>query len=155
MRTRKGFTLIEMAVAVAVAALIGTVAYAGFIGAKQQAADKSAIGVADGIADNFTHYAALNNGTYPASLQAQNFSAITSALGTLSEYVGVPAIVKSSGSDTTGTYMNAYTDSGGTTFQVLVKGANGTGTVYCRDANGLTSVASSTLGTNGPWTGCP
>ena len=154
-RTRQGFTLIELVVAMGLLAILASVAYASYAGLQRRSADDTAIALADQVADNFQHYSGFE-GTFPLGTQAQDWSAVVTALGADAEFPSTPpAMFKTNASDSTGSLINAYTDAGGSTFQIVFKSATGTGTVFCKDANGYASVAGSSLGQDGPWTGCP
>ena len=152
MRKRPAFTLLELAVAVAVAAILGTFGYASYSSYIRKSNDNTAIGLADELAQNLAHYAALNSAVYPANLNSGWNSTVT-ALGTLAEFPSTPpAVFKASSTDTAGNNLLSYSNSAGSTFQIEFKASGGTGQAYCRDPNGLASI---TWQNAGPFAGCP
>jgi prepilin-type N-terminal cleavage/methylation domain-containing protein len=144
MSRRAGFTLIELIVAIVIVMVLGAVAYASYVGFEAKSRDNAAIGLADQLAANLQHYAALNNGAYPSSAGA----GWSTEMGYLGSYAEFPATQPSVLNN-----LAVYSD-GATTFQIQFKAAGGTGTVYCRDLNGLGTL-SVWNGNAGPWTGCP
>lgn len=155
MKRRAGFTLIELIVAMAIVMVLGAVAYASYAGFEAKSRDNAAIGLADQLAANLAHYAALNNGAYPASLAGVWWATVINDLGSYAEFSNVtPPVIGSQPSGTAGSGLHVYTDSAGATFQVQFVAAGGTGAVYCRDPNGLATL-SSWNSSGGPWAGCP
>jgi len=151
-RRHRAFTLTELLIVVALIAVLAGAVEIESTKAVAWSHDKAAISQADGLAENFEHYAALNAVGAPDCGNAYWASSIA-CLGTLAEFSETPpTIFQASSSDSSGTYLRSYSD--GTTFQIKFRAAGGTGTGYCRDANGL-----ATLGpwsdTAGPWSGCP
>jgi len=149
LRRRRAFTLIELVVALAIVLVLGGIAYASYLPVRARANDNTAIGLADQLAANLQHYAALSGGAYPFNMANSAWGAAIAALGTDAEFAAtVPAIVADPGG------LLVYTDAAGLTFQIEVEAAQGTGTVYCRDPNGLATLAAWN-GAAGPWAGCP
>jgi prepilin-type N-terminal cleavage/methylation domain-containing protein len=148
-RRTAGFTMIELIVAMTIIAVMAAAGLGIYSGVRQRSNDNIAIGLADQLAGNLQHYAALNSGAYPAGIPNDGWSAIVGALGTYAEFSStVPSIVASPGN------LLVYTDSVGATYEIEFKAAGGTGTVYCRDPNGLAALGSWSGGA-GPWAGCP
>ena len=154
-RRRAGFTLIELIVAIAIVMVLGAVAYASYVGIEAKSRDNAAIAMADQLAQNITHYAALNNGSLPSACGA-NYTQIIGDLGT---YAELPSTVPS-------VFLNAWYDgrlgdiglvatgcpatpssSGG--WAIMFSAVAGTGTWYCRDSNGLSTVPANI------WSSCP
>jgi len=149
MRRHRAFTLLELIVALAVVLVLGGIAYASYLTIRERANDNTAIALADQLAANLQHYAALNGGAYPANMAESTWDAVIAALGADTEFAAtVPAIVATPGN------LLVYTDAAGSTFQIEVEAAQGTGMVYCRDPNGLAALAAWN-GAAGPWAGCP
>jgi len=146
MRGHPGFTLIELAVAMAVlAVLVATIAPA-YIGPQQQARDSTAKDAADKAAANLQYYMAMN-GAYPVTPNPTWWPQMITALGQFNQLpAATPSIF--------GNFM-AWTGPGNppTTFQIAFVAAGGTGAWYCRDQNGLATIAAPPGW--GPWTGCP
>jgi prepilin-type N-terminal cleavage/methylation domain-containing protein len=146
---RRGFTLVELIVAMTILAVMAAAGLGAYSGIKQKSNDNIAIGLADQLAQNLAHYAALNGGAYPAGITNDSWSSIVYALGSYAELgTTAPAIV----SGRTGGLL-VYTDATGSTFQIEFTAAGGTGTVYCRDSVGLAPLSS--WQTAGPFSGCP
>jgi prepilin-type N-terminal cleavage/methylation domain-containing protein len=150
-----GMTLIELVVVMAVVAILGAVGYGAYAGTQQRSRDNAAIALADQLAGNYQHAAALT-GAFPASLQAASWASSAGALGPLTEFgAAAPPIFTSGPADTPGTLFRTWTDAAGGQIQMIFKAAGGTGQIYCRDLNGVGKVGSDALATNGPWSGCP
>jgi len=160
MRPRRpdvGMTLVELVIVMAIVAVLGAVGYGAYDGARQLSRDHAAIAQADQLAGNYQHYAALNGGAFPTSLQAGSWTASAAALGSLTEFGSTtPQIFASATGDTNGTLFHTWTDAAGGQFQMTFKAAGGTGQVYCRDLNGIAKVGSAVLATDGSGNGaCP
>jgi prepilin-type N-terminal cleavage/methylation domain-containing protein len=146
---RRGFTLVELIVALGIVAIMAAVGVGIYTGIQRKSNDNIAIGVADQVSSNMAHYAAFNMGLYPAGLAAASWTTTMQALGSYAEFSQTtPSIFTSPGA------FQAYSDGGGSTFQLAFKAAGGTGTWYCRDPNGLAALSTAPSG-NGPWSGCP
>jgi prepilin-type N-terminal cleavage/methylation domain-containing protein len=148
---RRAFTLIELVVALGIVAMLAAMGYAAYIGVQQKSRDDAAINMADQVAANLNHYMGFV-GYYPTGYTGQGnatWSQIMTALGSYAEFsTTAPSIFASPGA------FAVYTDAAGSTFQIAFKAAGGTGTVYCRDPNGMAAI-SSMPSTAGPWSGCP
>lgn len=142
MRRRAAFTFIELIVAMAVALIMGGVAYATYTGIAARSRDNAVIAFADEYAQNMSHYMALNGGTLPSSMQGTT-GCSAGNLGTLAE------VTCTGGKYSMLTYVPPTLDS----FQIEFKAIGGTGTVYCRDMTGLGTLSS--WSNTGPWAGCP
>jgi prepilin-type N-terminal cleavage/methylation domain-containing protein len=155
MRRRAGFTLIELIVAIAIVMVLGAVAYASYVGFEAKSRDNAAIGLADQLAANLQHYAALNNGQYPSRTSACWVPIMSdlSAAGLAELPLTPPAIFTLNAEDTNGCGILVYTSNAAGTFQIQFKATGGTGQAYCRDPNGLAAIAWQNA--DGPWTGCP
>jgi prepilin-type N-terminal cleavage/methylation domain-containing protein len=149
-RRGAGFTMIELIVAMTIIAVMAAAGLGIYSGIKRKSNDNVAIGLADQLAGNLQHYAALNGGAYPAGIPEDSWSSIVYALGSYAEFgTTAPAIISGPGGG-----LLVYTDAAGSTFQIEFTAAGGTGTVYCRDPNGLATLGSWSGGA-GPWAGCP
>ena len=154
-RRRAGFTLIELIVAMAVVMILGAVAYASYVGFEAKSRDNAAIGLADELAANLSHYAALNGGAYPTSLDNCWYGTV-SKMGSTAEFsTAPPAIFMTGATDTSGCNAIAWSDSAGSTFQVEFRAAGGTGTIYCRDPNGLATISTWNGNPTSSMSGCP
>jgi prepilin-type N-terminal cleavage/methylation domain-containing protein len=146
---RRGFTLIELLVALGIVAVMAAVAGSIYSGIQRKSNDNIAIGLADQLASNFGHYAAITMSGYPANLSGVTWQQAVGALGQYAEFPSTtPSIFTGAGG------LIVWTDSAGSTFQIAFRAAGGTGTVYCRDPNGLAAIGS-LPSSGGPWSGCP
>jgi len=146
---RPGFTLIELIVAMSIVLILGGIAYASYLGQQQKARDAMAVNLADQVATNLTHYMGWT-GAYPVNQASVTWSGLMTAMGTYAEFPTTEPTVFASGS---GAGFLVYTNAAGSTFQIEFEAGTGTGTVYCRDANGLATL--SAWSATGPWSGCP
>ena len=147
--------MIELIVAIAIVMVLGAVAYASYVGFEAKSRDNAAIAMADQLAANLAHYAALNNGAYPTGQAGYWWATVIGNLGSFAELPSAaPAIIGIQPGGAAGSGLHVYTDAAGTTFQIQFVAAGGTGTVYCRTPNGLGTL-SSWNASGGPWAGCP
>jgi len=152
---RRAFTLVEVVVALAILALAGAMLYPSFAATRQQANDKTAIGLADQLAVNLLHYAALNGGTYPANYDNCWYGTILK-MGSAAEFSSVPpAIFMANGADTSGCNLITWSDAAGSTFQIEFQATGGTSTLYCRDPNGIAQLSSWNSSPTSSMSGCP
>ncbi|HLJ58885.1 MAG TPA: prepilin-type N-terminal cleavage/methylation domain-containing protein [bacterium] len=147
MRRQRAFTLVETIIAMGVVLILGAIAYASYAGIEAQSRDKAGVSIADGVAQNLGHYAALNGGLYPTGRTSASWATIMGDLGTLAEY--------SATAPTTFTGSGGFLvyDTAGNTFQIEFWASGGSGAVYCRTPNGLAQITKQN--SDGPWTGCP
>src|SRR5579863_1048426 len=123
MRRRAGFTLIELIVAIAIVMVLVAVAYASYVGFEAKSRDNAAIGLADQLAANLAHYAALNGGAYPTSLDNCWYGTV-SRMGSMAEFTTTPPAIFLTGStDTSGCNEITWSDSAGSTFQIEFRAA--------------------------------
>lgn len=142
-RVHRGFSLIELVVAMAVLAIVAAMVSPSYVGQLQRARDSTAIGLADQLAANIAHYMAWTGA--PPSASGAGWSAYVGYLGSYAELPSTQPSVFSN--------LAVYSD-GAATFQIQFKANGGTGSVYCRDQNGLGTLASWNSA-GGPWSGCP
>lgn len=146
---RRAFTLIELLVALAIVVIMAAWGYVSYANVRRNAQDSMAIAMADQVASNLSHYYAFV-GSYPTGYPGQGaatWNQLVSALGW--QYNELPPSQPSVFQSTNGFVV--YTDA--TTYQIVFRANGGTGIIYCRDNNGLWSLAGWPT-TNGPWTGC-
>jgi prepilin-type N-terminal cleavage/methylation domain-containing protein len=142
-QTRRGFSLIELVVAMAILAIVAAMVSPSYVGQLQRARDSTAIGLADQLAANIAHYMAWTGS--PPSASGAGWSTYVGSLGSYAELPSTQPSVFSN--------VAVYSD-GTSTFQIQFKANSGTGSVYCRDLNGLGTLASWNSA-GGPWSGCP
>jgi prepilin-type N-terminal cleavage/methylation domain-containing protein len=152
---RRGFTLIELVVALGVVALLAALGYAAYMGVQRNSRDSSAIALADQVAANFQHYAALNGGVYPAC-SSGGWDGIMTCLGQAAEFSPTP-LPPVFDYKTPGGWgsINPCTNCGTGTFQLEFSARGGTGAFYCRDPNGLAKIPAWDNPPGGPYQGCP
>jgi len=146
-RRRAGFTMIEMIVAMAILAVMVAAGLGLYSDVRRKSNDNIAIGMAQQLAANLQHYAALDGGAYPAGEGAANWPAIMTALRPYQEFTPtVPVLFSAPGG------IALYTDAVGSTYQIMFASSGGA-SAYCLDPNGLSTMQWN--GGNGPWAGCP
>lgn len=152
MARRRAFTLIELIVALAIVALMAAIGYASYIGVEKHSRDNMAIGMADQVAANLNHYMGFA-GTYPTGYTGQGAATWNQIMTAMGQYAEFPATPPPVFPGTNGFVV--YTDSAGSTFQIVFQANGGTGTIYCRDPNGQGTLPSWPTGAGPWWTGCP
>ncbi len=143
---RRGFTLIELIVALGIVAVMAAVGLGVLGGVQRKSNDNIAIGIVAQLGSNMSHYAAFNAGAYPANMSAATWAQMIAALGS---YAELPSATPSVLQNFTG-----YVDTTGSTFQFVFTAKNGTGAWYCHDPNGMAQLSGTPSG-GGPWSGCP
>lgn len=123
----KGFTLIEVVIVLAIAALIILVVFNAIGAAQQSSRDNTRKQEAGQLASQLEQFASNNNGVYPATLAAVGASYDTKGLvtGTAPKYSSVAACP----ADVTATTYNLIYTGGGTrsySLSVCVEGGDDT-----------------------------
>ncbi len=152
-RGARGWTLIELVVAMTVLGIVAAAIVPSYIGPPQQARDTLAKDTADKLAGNMA-YAYVVNGRYPSRTSAC-WATIMNDLNTAGVAqlpLSPPAVFVLDAQDASGCGLLVYTNNGTGAFEVQFKATGGTGQAFCRDPNGLAAIA--WQATDGPWTGC-
>src|SRR5579859_3945387 len=120
MRRRAGFTLIELIVAMSIVMVLGAVAYASYVGFEAKSRNNAATAMADQLAANLAHYAALNNGQYPSRTSAcwVTIMSDVNAAGLAELPLTPPAIFTVNSQDTNGCGILVYTSNAADTCQL-------------------------------------
>lgn len=153
---RKAFAIIELVVALGVIALLAALGYASYMGVQRNSRDSAAIALADQVAANFQHYAALNGGQYPSMSGCTGWDGIMACLGQAAEFSRTP-LPPVFDYRTPGGWgsINPCANCGTGTFQLEFSARGGTGAVYCRDPNGVAKIQAWDNPPGGPFQGCP